>query len=171
MELQKLRFEDFSESESGWILRHIQKEFKPNEDKHLEIVFGVAPCLLALMQRTKPSHFFMKNGEGPQRDVVLRVCQEAVKRGVQIQRVSIKHLIRCVVVRSTRGCDLQASPLGFITEEKPTSHEVKNHRPLWLVLDGVQDPMNLGAILHISWEWIELPAAFITGGVKRGICV
>uniref|UniRef100_A0A8C1LXD8 Mitochondrial rRNA methyltransferase 1 homolog (S. cerevisiae) n=1 Tax=Cyprinus carpio TaxID=7962 RepID=A0A8C1LXD8_CYPCA len=131
---------------------HIQKEFEPNEDKHLEIVFGVAPCLLALMQRTKPSHFFMKNGEGPQRDVVLRVCQEAVKRGVQIQRVSIKHLIRCVVVRSTRGCDLQASPLGFITEEKPTSHEVKNHRALWLVLDGLQDPMNLGAILHISWD-------------------
>uniref|UniRef100_A0A8C1VIX6 Mitochondrial rRNA methyltransferase 1 homolog (S. cerevisiae) n=1 Tax=Cyprinus carpio TaxID=7962 RepID=A0A8C1VIX6_CYPCA len=128
---------------------HIQKEFEPNEDKHLEIVFGVAPCLLALMQRTKPSHFFMKNGEGPQRDVVLRVCQEAVKRGVQIQRVSIKHLIRCVMVRSTRGCDLQASPLGFITEEKPTSHEVKNHRALWLVLDGVQDPMNLGAILII----------------------
>lgn len=151
MELQKLRFEDFSESESGWILRHIQKEFEPNEDKHLEIVFGVAPCLLALMQRTKPSHFFMKNSEGPQRDVVLRVCQEAVKRGVQIQRVSIKHLIRCVVVRSTRGCDLQASPLGFITEEKPTSHEVKNHRPLWLVLDGVQDPMNLGAILRSAY--------------------
>uniref|UniRef100_A0A8C1FDP5 Mitochondrial rRNA methyltransferase 1 homolog (S. cerevisiae) n=1 Tax=Cyprinus carpio carpio TaxID=630221 RepID=A0A8C1FDP5_CYPCA len=45
----------------------------------------------------------------------------------------------------------RTNPLGFITEEKPTSHEVKNHRALWLVLDGVQDPMNLGAILRSAY--------------------
>uniref|UniRef100_A0A673MPX4 Mitochondrial rRNA methyltransferase 1 homolog (S. cerevisiae) n=1 Tax=Sinocyclocheilus rhinocerous TaxID=307959 RepID=A0A673MPX4_9TELE len=111
-----------------------------HRNKHLEIVFGVASCLLALMQsRRKPSRLFMKNSEGPQRDTVLRVCQESVKRGVQIQRVH-------------QGLCLQASPLGFITEEKTiTSHEVKNHRALWLVLDGVQDPMNLGAILRSAY--------------------
>uniref|UniRef100_A0A671PD76 rRNA methyltransferase 1, mitochondrial n=1 Tax=Sinocyclocheilus anshuiensis TaxID=1608454 RepID=A0A671PD76_9TELE len=140
--LKKLRFEDFSESESGWILRHILKQSEPNEDKHLEIVFGVAPCLLALMQsRRKPSRLFMKNSEGPQRDTVLR-----------IQRVSKQTLDKMCGGKVHQGLCLQASPLGFITEEKPiTSHEVKNHRALWLVLDGVQDLMNLGAILRSAY--------------------
>ncbi len=152
-ELQKLRFEDFTESESRWILRHIQKDSELDEDKELEIVFGVAPCLLALTQsRRKPSHLFVKNGEGLQRDMILKVCQEAVKRGVQTQRVSKQALDKMCGGKVHQGLCLQASPLGFITEEKPiTSHEVKNHRVLWLVLDGVQDPMNLGAILRSAY--------------------
>lgn len=152
-ELQKLRFEEFSESESGRLLRHIQKESELNEDKQFEIVFGVAPCLLALTQsRRKQSRLFVKNGEGPQRDTILRACQEAVKRGVQIQRVSKQTLDKMCGGKVHQGLCLQASPLGFITEEKPIrSHEVKNHRALWLVLDGVQDPMNLGAILRSAY--------------------
>lgn len=152
-ELQKLRFEDFTESESGWILRHIQKDSELDEDKEFEIVFGVAPCLLALTQsRRKPSRLFVKNGEGLQRDMILKVCQEAVKRGVQTQRVSKQALDKMCGGKVHQGLCLQASPLGFITEEKPiTSHEVKNHRALWLVLDGVQDPMNLGAILRSAY--------------------
>ncbi|KAF4113590.1 rRNA methyltransferase 1, mitochondrial [Onychostoma macrolepis] len=152
-ELQKLRCEDFRESESGWILRHIQKESELNEGKQLEIVFGVAPCLLALTQsRRKPSRLFVKNGEGPQRDTILRVCQEAVERGVQIQRVSKQTLDKMCGGKVHQGLCLQASPLGFITDKKPIrSHEVKNHRALWLVLDGVQDPMNLGAILRSAY--------------------
>lgn len=153
LELQKLRFEDFSESESRKILKNVQKESEPNEDEQLEIVFGVAPCLLALTQsRRKPSRLFVKNSEGPQRDVILRVCQEAVKQGVQIQRVSKQTLDKMCGGKVHQGLCLQASPLGFITEEKTiTSHEVKNHRALWLVLDGVQDPMNLGAILRSAY--------------------
>ncbi|XP_073696920.1 rRNA methyltransferase 1, mitochondrial [Garra rufa] len=152
-ELQKLRFEDFSESETGRILRHIQKKSEPNEDKELEIVFGVAPCLLALTQsRRKPSRLFVKNSDGPQRDVILKACQEAVKRGVQVERVSKQTLDKMCGGKVHQGLCLQASPLGFITEERPiTSHGVKNHRALWLVLDGVQDPMNLGAIMRSAY--------------------
>ncbi|KAK2911510.1 hypothetical protein Q8A67_003643 [Cirrhinus molitorella] len=152
-ELQKLRFDDFSKSETGRILRHIQKESEPKEDKQLEIVFGVAPCLLALTQsRRMPKRLFVKNSEGPQRDVILRVCQEAVKQGVQIQRVSKQTLDKMCGGKVHQGLCLQASPLGFITEERPIrSHEGKNHMALWLVLDGVQDPMNLGAILRSAY--------------------
>lgn len=152
-ELQKLRFEDFSESETGRVLRHNLKESESTEGKELEIVFGAAPCLLALTQsRRKPSRLSVKNGEGPQREVILRVCQEAVRRGVQIQRVSKQTLDKMCGGKVHQGLCLQASPLGFITEERPmTSHEVKNPRPLWLVLDGVQDPMNLGAILRSAY--------------------
>lgn len=151
-ELQKLRFEDFSESETRRILRHTQKDSESHEEQ-LEIVFGVAPCLLALTQgRRKPSRLFVKNGEGTQRDVILRVCHEAVSRGVQIQRVSKQTLDKMCGGKVHQGLCLQASSLGFINVERPlTSHEVRNHRALWLVLDGVQDPMNLGAILRSAY--------------------
>ncbi|XP_043095339.1 rRNA methyltransferase 1, mitochondrial [Puntigrus tetrazona] len=152
-ELQKLRFEDFSESERGRALRHAGKESELNEDEHLEIVFGVAPCLLALTQnRRRPSRLFVKSGDGPQRDTLLRVCQEALRRGVQVQRVSKPTLDKMCGGKVHQGLCLQASPLEFATEEKPArSPEVKNHRALWLVLDGVQDPMNLGAILRSAY--------------------
>ncbi|XP_051552125.1 rRNA methyltransferase 1, mitochondrial [Myxocyprinus asiaticus] len=151
-ELQKLRFEDFSESETKTIFK-IQKETEPNEAKRLEIVFGVAPCLLALMQgRRRPSRLFVKEGEGPQRDAILRVSQEALRWGVQIQRVSKQMLNKLCDGKVHQGLCLQASSLGFIKEETPvTSHNVKNHRTLWLVLDGVQDPMNFGAILRSAY--------------------
>ncbi|KAL1274477.1 hypothetical protein QQF64_027291 [Cirrhinus molitorella] len=99
-----------------------------------------------------PKRLFVKNSEGPQRDVILRVCQEAVKQGVQIQRVSKQTLDKMCGGKVHQGLCLQASPLGFITEERPIrSHEGKNHMALWLVLDGVQDPMNLGAILRSAY--------------------
>ncbi|KAL0192464.1 hypothetical protein M9458_010760, partial [Cirrhinus mrigala] len=105
-----------------------------------------------MQSRRKPSRLFVKNSEGPQRDVILKVCQEAVKQGVQIQRVSKQTLDKMCGGKVHQGLCLQASPLGFITEERPiTSHEVKNHRALWLILDGVQDPMNLGAILRSAY--------------------
>lgn len=151
-DLQKLRFDDFSKSETRRILRHIQKDSESNEEQ-LDIVFGVGPCLLALTQgRRRPSRLFVKNGEGPQRDVILRVCQEAVSRGVQIERVSKQTLDKMCGGKVHQGLCLQASSLGFINVERPiTSHEARNHRALWLVLNGVQDPMNLGAILRSAY--------------------
>lgn len=148
-ELQKLRFEDLSESESS----SIRKDSQPNQDKEFEIVFGVAPCLLALTQgRRSASCLFVKSGEGPERDAILRVCQEAIRRGVQIKRVNKQTLEKMCDGKVHQGLCLQASCLGFIKEERPiTSLEVKNQRPLWLVLDGVQDPMNLGAILRSAY--------------------
>lgn len=148
-ELQKLRFEDFSESESG----RFRKDSQPNQDKEFEIVFGVAPCLLALTQGRRSARFlFVKSGEGPERDAILRVCQEAIRRGVQIKRVNKQTLEKMCGGKVHQGLCLQASCLGFIKEERPiTSLDVKNQRPLWLVLDGVQDPMNLGAILRSAY--------------------
>nr|XP_055056893.1 rRNA methyltransferase 1, mitochondrial [Misgurnus anguillicaudatus] len=149
-ELQKLRFEDFDESESGKIFG-IHKDI--DEDKQLEIVYGVAPCLLALMQgRRKPSRLFVKEDKGPQRDAVLRVCQEGIRHGVQIQRVNKKTLDKMCGGKVHQGLCLLASSLGFIREERSVTLQHKeNQGTLWLVLDGIQDPMNLGAILRSAY--------------------
>lgn len=151
-ELQKLRFEDFDPQESGKIFG-IHKDTESNKEEQLEIVFGVAPCLLALMQgKRRPSRLFVKDDKGPQRDAILKVCQEGLKRGVQIQRVNKKTLDKMCGGKVHQGLCLLASSLDFITEEQPiTSHHEKNQEMLWLVLDGIQDPMNLGAILRSAY--------------------
>ncbi|XP_056602295.1 rRNA methyltransferase 1, mitochondrial [Triplophysa dalaica] len=153
-ELQNLRFEDFTESETGKIFG-IHKDTAENKDEQLEIVFGVAPCLLALMQdRRRPSRLFVKDDKGPQRDAISRVCQEGIKRGVQIQRVNKKTLDNMCGGKVHQGLCLLGSSLGFVTEERPIiSHhdQEKNQETLWLVLDRIQDPMNLGAILRSAY--------------------
>lgn len=54
-----------------------------------------------------------------------------------------------------QGLCLQASPLSFLTKEKSSSQQGNwrsgNPCPLWLVLDGVQDPMNLGTVLRLAY--------------------
>ncbi|XP_077407135.1 rRNA methyltransferase 1, mitochondrial [Vanacampus margaritifer] len=144
-ELQKLAQEDLSSE------RKKTARLKPSmesSDQH-EIVFGVAPCLLALTQaRRKALKLFVKDGEALQRSALLKVCEEAHQRLVPIQRVSKKDLDRMVLGRVHQGVCLQATPLSYLTEDSEQSSKTT---PLWLVLDGIQDPMNLGAILRSAY--------------------
>ncbi|XP_076867114.1 rRNA methyltransferase 1, mitochondrial isoform X2 [Brachyhypopomus gauderio] len=117
------------------------------------MVFGVAPCLLALSQRRrKPTRLFVKRAEGQPREAVQKVCEAALTRGVPIQHVTKRDLEKMTGAVVHQGVCLQASPLGFVTEEKPTRPQHGSHPlPLWVVLDGVQDPMNLGSILRSAY--------------------
>ncbi|XP_077357856.1 rRNA methyltransferase 1, mitochondrial [Festucalex cinctus] len=144
-ELQKLALEDFS-SECEKTSR--RKPSLESSDQH-EIVFGVAPCRLALTQaRRKTLKLFVKDGEASQRPALLKVCEEAHQRRVPIQRVSKKDLDRMVLGRVHQGVCLQATPLSYLTED---SEQSSKSTPLWLILDGIQDPMNLGAILRSAY--------------------
>lgn len=119
-----------------------------------EVVFGIAPCLLALTQRRREAYkLFVKDGETSHRGSVLEVCKEARGRGVRVQRVSKKDLDRMCSGRVHQGVCLQASPLGYVTAEGRGRRHGRpdGALPLWLVLEGIQDPMNLGAILRSAY--------------------
>ncbi|XP_017553097.2 rRNA methyltransferase 1, mitochondrial [Pygocentrus nattereri] len=156
-ELQKLSLEDFTEAEAQKLNKGTQKvrtaQVKVRGAKEHDMVFGVAPCLLALTQaRRTPSRLFVKSSEGHPREAVQRVCEEALRHGVPIQRVSKRELDTMTGGMVHQGVCLQASPLGFLTKEKSTRPQHGGHpHPLWLVLDGVQDPMNLGSILRTAY--------------------
>ncbi|XP_061666241.1 rRNA methyltransferase 1, mitochondrial isoform X6 [Syngnathoides biaculeatus] len=144
-ELQKLALEDFS---SEWERPARLKPSVESSDRH-EIVFGVAPCLLALTQAHREAFkLFVKDGEAVQRSSLLKVCEEANQRGVPIQRVSKRDLDRMCSGRVHQGVCLQATPLSYLTNDSDPS---SNSTPLWLVLDRIQDPMNLGAILRSAY--------------------
>ncbi|KAM9336960.1 rRNA methyltransferase 1, mitochondrial [Symphorus nematophorus] len=142
-ELRKLRLEDFPEER--------QTSTQDTKAEDYEIVFGVAPCLLALTQgRRKARKLLVKDGEASQRASVLQVCEEAHRRGLQVHRVSKKELDRMSSGRVHQGVCLQASPLSYLTEDSAPTRKIHG-TPLWLVLEGIQDPMNLGAILRSAY--------------------
>ncbi len=149
-ELRKLCLEDFP-AEKERPTR--QKSAQDSKAENYEIVFGIAPCLLALTQgRRKARKLFVKDGEASHRASVLKVCEEAHVRGVYVQRVSKKDLDKMSSGRVHQGLCLQASPLSYLTEESDSAPKRKDkNTPLWLVLEGVQDPMNLGAILRSAY--------------------
>ncbi|XP_054617897.1 rRNA methyltransferase 1, mitochondrial [Dunckerocampus dactyliophorus] len=144
-ELQKLSLED-SSSERGKPARHTSS---PDSADDLDIVFGIAPCLLALTQgRRKAFKLFVKDGQASQRASLVKVCEEAHQRGVPVKRVSKRDLNKMSSGGVHQGVCLRATPLSYLTEDSTPSTKSK---PLWLVLDGIQDPMNLGAILRSAY--------------------
>lgn len=149
-ELRKLCLEDFP-AERERPAR--QKSTLDSKAENYEIVFGIAPCVLALAQgRRKARKLFVKDGEASHRASVLKVCEEAHRRGVQVQRVGKKDLDKMSSGRVHQGVCLQASPLSYLTENADCASVSKGgDLPLWLVLEGIQDPMNLGAILRSAY--------------------
>ncbi|MCJ8748796.1 hypothetical protein PDJAM_G00169020 [Pangasius djambal] len=160
-ELQKLSWEDLRKPEP-----EPQKLPKRAKDRVTsarlqrenpdELVFGVAPCLLALTQgKRKLSQLFVVRREGRQRESVEKVCEEAVRRGVPIKHITKREMEKMIGDVVHQGLCLQASPLSFLTKEKSNSQQGNwlsgNPCPLWLVLDGVQDPMNLGSVLRSAY--------------------
>lgn len=158
-ELQKLSMEDLRKPEPQKLPKRakdrvtnicIQKE---NED---ELVFGVSPCLLALTQGKRTlTQLFVKRTEGRQRQSVEKVCEEAVKRGVPIRHITKREMEKMTGGVVHQGLCLQATPLSFLTKEQSSSQEGNwppgKPCPMWLVLDGVQDPMNLGSVLRSAY--------------------
>lgn len=149
-ELRKLCLEDFpAERERERPAR--QKSTLDSKAENYEVVFGIAPCLLALAQgRRKARKLFVKDGEASHRASVLTVCEEAHRRGVQIHRVSKKDLDKMCAGRVHQGVCLQASPLSYLAWDSAPNRK-DSSTPLWLVLEGIQDPMNLGAILRSAY--------------------
>lgn len=151
-ELRKLSLDDFPE-ECERLVKDSRERLSKEEHSNYETLFGVSPCLLALTQGRRNAHrLFVKEGEASRRASVRQVCEEAHKQGVPIQRVSKNDLNKMCSGGVHQGLCLQASFLGFLTEDKTSKPpRDSSHIPLWLVLDRVQDPMNLGAILRSAY--------------------
>ncbi|XP_037320608.2 rRNA methyltransferase 1, mitochondrial [Pungitius pungitius] len=148
-ELRRLSLDDFPAEKAKMAG---QKSTAHAREAPYEVLFGVAPCLLALTQgRRRARKLFVKDGVASHRAAVLEVCEEAHRRGVQVQRISKKELDRMSSGRLHQGVCLQASPLAYLAEDRDPPAPTGRDPPLWLVLERVQDPMNLGAILRSAY--------------------
>ncbi|NXM74640.1 MRM1 methyltransferase, partial [Serilophus lunatus] len=125
--------------------------------KGSEIVFGVAPCSLALSQsRREPFRLFLKQSSGSRRLLMSEFALQATARGVPVLRVQPRELDALCGGQVHQGVCLEATPLRFKSlEEAETPHlgdeEGRKRRLVWLVLEHIQDPMNLGALLRSAY--------------------
>ncbi|XP_009866788.1 PREDICTED: rRNA methyltransferase 1, mitochondrial, partial [Apaloderma vittatum] len=121
------------------------------------ILFGIAPCSLALSQsRRKLFRLFLKQSSGPRRLVVSEFVLQATARGVPVHHVKRRELDALCRGQVHQGVCLEATPLHFKSleeAEKPDlgNEESLNRQLIWLVLEQIQDPMNLGALLRSAY--------------------
>ncbi|XP_058710462.1 rRNA methyltransferase 1, mitochondrial [Poecile atricapillus] len=126
--------------------------------KGSEILFGVAPCGLALARaRRALFRLFLKEPRGGSgRPVRPELALQAAARGVPVLRVPGRALDALCWGRPHQGVCLEAAPLPFRSlrdteEPQPGDGDSGSRQPLWLVLEHIQDPMNLGALLRSAY--------------------
>ncbi|NXC67662.1 MRM1 methyltransferase, partial [Anhinga anhinga] len=122
-----------------------------------EILFGVAPCSLALSQpRRGLFRLFLKQSSGPGRPAMSEFALQAAARGLPVHRLSRRALDALCGGRVHQGVCLEATPLRFKSleeAEEPDLGDEKsaNRQLVWLVLEQIKDPMNLGALLRSAY--------------------
>ncbi|KAM9176815.1 rRNA methyltransferase 1, mitochondrial [Mergus octosetaceus] len=122
-----------------------------------EILFGIAPCAMALSQsRRDVFRLFLKEGAGARRLVTSEFVLQAMARGVPVHHVRRRELDALCRGRVHQGVCLEASPLRFKSLEEAEEpdlggEEGPNRQLVWLVLEQIQDPMNLGALLRSAY--------------------
>ncbi|CAN8197480.1 unnamed protein product [Coccothraustes coccothraustes] len=126
--------------------------------KGSEILFGVAPCWLALARaRRALFRLFLKEQRGgPGRPLRAELALQAAARGVPVLRVPGRALDALCRGRPHQGVCLEAAPLPFRSlrdaeEPRPGHGDSGGPQLLWLALERIQDPMNLGALLRSAY--------------------
>ncbi|NXE87252.1 MRM1 methyltransferase, partial [Menura novaehollandiae] len=125
--------------------------------KGSEILFGIAPCALALSQaRRELFRLFLKQSGGSARPAMSEFVLQATARGVPVLHVAGRELDALCGGRLHQGVCLEAAPLRFRSlEEAGKPHlgdaEGRSRQLIWLVLEQIQDPMNLGALLRSAY--------------------
>ncbi|NXD23360.1 MRM1 methyltransferase, partial [Spelaeornis formosus] len=124
--------------------------------KGSEILFGLAPCRLALArQRRALFRLFVHEQRrgGPAQPLRAELALQAAARGLPVLRVPGRALDALCRGRPHQGVCLEAAPLPFRSlrdAEEPPQGDGGGRR-LWLALEHIQDPMNLGALLRAAY--------------------
>ncbi|NXC28776.1 MRM1 methyltransferase, partial [Campylorhamphus procurvoides] len=119
-----------------------------------EMLFGVTPCSMALAHaRRDLFRLFLKQSSGSPRPALGELALQATARGVPVCHVPRRELDRLCRGQVHQGVCLEVSPLPFRSLEGAGTGAEQGGLPqvVWLVLEHVQDPMNLGAVLRSAY--------------------
>ncbi|ETE56836.1 rRNA methyltransferase 1, mitochondrial, partial [Ophiophagus hannah] len=149
-EFRNLRNDDFVSKQ-----KKPQRSLRlPERNQGSEILFGTAPCSLAL-GRSKRKFFqlFLKASQDGISPGAEKFSQYAEERSIPVKKVQKKVLDALCKGGVHQGVCLEASPLRPLAWQEGPLHRApvgKGSQRIWLVLEGIHDPMNLGAVLRTA---------------------
>ncbi|KAL1918870.1 uncharacterized protein VTP21DRAFT_2892 [Calcarisporiella thermophila] len=140
------------------------------QDKHIDYLYGHTVAIPALEQGRRAIHelllFEGKAHLKKEKNIIEKIVNLAKEKGIPIIKTDKGELNNLTNNRPHQGVVLKASPLkstpiqflGKIERTNYITHGVEEHeftmpevgQPLWLALDEIQDPQNLGAILRTA---------------------
>lgn len=120
--------------------------------KQFEIIYGIHPVRHAL-DRTQHDilELWVQENKKNSKEIIA-ICQSATRAGVTVQYVSAKALDRITAATMHQGVALKRRSQAHlpVPDLEALLNSVRHAAPLLLVLDGVQDPHNLGACLRTA---------------------
>ncbi|WP_146924691.1 23S rRNA (guanosine(2251)-2'-O)-methyltransferase RlmB [Alkalibacterium kapii] len=112
-----------------------------------EMVYGRNPVLETLQSERDVNKLFVQDGLTDNK--LTKVVNEAKKRKVQLSFVPKTKLDHLSDGGNHQGVVLASSPVNYATiDDLFKKAEEKNEAPFFLLLDGIEDPHNLGSILR-----------------------
>ncbi|XP_019588067.2 rRNA methyltransferase 1, mitochondrial isoform X2 [Rhinolophus sinicus] len=125
----------------------------PRSAAGLELLFGLSPCLLALRAaRRRVARLLLQAGRSGLQGERAELLRAAEARDIPVLRLRRQKLDALCRHQVHQGVCMEVSPL----RPRPWT-EAGDARPeddpqqLWLVLEGLQDPRNLGAVLRSAY--------------------
>ncbi len=130
-------------------MQHLLKMSKGTEKKSPEkgiLLYGLHPVLEALRQKKRSIYqlYYSRTPTGASR--LREVLKVAERNSIRITETTGARLSQWVSEDAHQGVVLRCGPLPAVADPEGLDNGGEN--PLWLALDQLEDPQNLGAIIR-----------------------
>jgi 23S rRNA (guanosine2251-2'-O)-methyltransferase len=114
-----------------------------------EQVEGRNPVLEALRGPREVHVVYVASGAG-RKGALAEILNECERQGVQVREVPRQRLDAMAETAAPQGVVASVAPYRYATPDEITAAPGGGAAPLVLVLEGVEDPRNLGSLLRIA---------------------
>lgn len=122
---------------------------KPEDISNEEFVIGRHPVKEALNSDREINKLFIQEGQGGR--PIEQIIQLANKKKIVISYVPKSKLDTLSEYQNHQGVVLSSSPVEYATiDELFEIAEARDERPFFVMLDGIEDPHNLGSIIRTA---------------------
>jgi len=114
-----------------------------------DLIFGINPIQQLLAHNpSKIIEIFISSGKDEKR--TQEIIAAAKEQDISVQRIDVKKLDKWLEGQNHQGVMAKITPTAVLTESVLPGLVKRTTKPLFLILDGVQDPHNLGACLRTA---------------------